>query len=112
MDRRSDYDAYRQVLAQVEYAEQMGFEAFFTVEHHFLDEYSHCPAPEVLYGAIAQRTRKMRIRHGVRLLPTCGHRDVALPYADLQGDPSAGDGLNQVNRPTRDSIFQMSGQRD
>ena len=66
---RSDYDAYRQVLVQVEYAEQMGFEAFFTVEHHFLDEYSHCPAPEVLYGAIAQRTRKMRIGHGVRLLP-------------------------------------------
>jgi hypothetical protein len=25
----SDYDAYRQVLAQVEYAEQMRFEAFF-----------------------------------------------------------------------------------
>ena len=66
---RSDYDAYQQVLAQVEYAEQMGFEAFFTVEHHFLDEYSHCPAPEVLYGAIAQRTKKMRIGHGVRLLP-------------------------------------------
>jgi alkanesulfonate monooxygenase SsuD/methylene tetrahydromethanopterin reductase-like flavin-dependent oxidoreductase (luciferase family) len=46
-----------------------GVRGLFHVEHHFLDEYSHCPAPEVLYGAIAQRTKKMRIGHGVRLLP-------------------------------------------
>jgi alkanesulfonate monooxygenase SsuD/methylene tetrahydromethanopterin reductase-like flavin-dependent oxidoreductase (luciferase family) len=65
----SEADAFRQVLEQVEYAEQMGFEYFFSVEHHFLDEYSYCSAPEVLYGALSQRTKKMRIGHGVRLLP-------------------------------------------
>src|SRR6202007_2510029 len=39
------------------------------VEHPFLEEYSHSPAPEVFYGAVTQRTRNIRIAHGVRLLP-------------------------------------------
>jgi len=47
----------------------VGFGYFWTVEHHFLSEFSHCSAPEALYGAIAARTRTMRIGHGVRLLP-------------------------------------------
>src|SRR5262249_59144814 len=49
--------------------EQAGFHSFWTVEHHFLEEYSHCSNPEVLYGAIAARTSTMRLGYGVRLLP-------------------------------------------
>ena len=49
--------------------DQMGFHSFWTVEHHFLEEYSHCSNPEVLYGAIAARTENIRIGYGVRLLP-------------------------------------------
>src|SRR5262249_5721578 len=30
---------------------------------------SHCSAPEVLYGAVAARTSRIKIGHGVRLLP-------------------------------------------
>ncbi len=47
----------------------MGFHSFWTVEHHFLSEFSHCSAPGVLYGAVAAKTEKLRIGHGVRLLP-------------------------------------------
>ena len=32
-------------------------------------EFSHCSAPEVLYGAVAAKTTTLRIGHGVRLLP-------------------------------------------
>ena len=46
-----------------------GFDYFWTVEHHFLNEFSHCSAPEVLYGALSQRTRRIRIGHAVALLP-------------------------------------------
>jgi alkanesulfonate monooxygenase SsuD/methylene tetrahydromethanopterin reductase-like flavin-dependent oxidoreductase (luciferase family) len=67
---RSEFEAFQQVLAQIEYAEELGFDYVFTVEHHFLDEYSYCSAPEVLYGALSQRTKRIRIGHGVRLLPT------------------------------------------
>ncbi len=62
-------DTYKQVIAQVMLAEEMGFEYFWTVEHHFLTEFSYCPAPEVLYGAISQRTKTIRIGHAVALLP-------------------------------------------
>ncbi len=65
----SELDAYRQVVREVELAEQMGFSHFWTVEHHFLSEFSHCSAPEVLYGYVAARTSRIKICHGVRLLP-------------------------------------------
>ena len=64
-----EQERYQQVLAQVDLADEMGFDYFWTVEHHFLREFSHCSAPEVLYGAISQRTKRIRIGHAVALLP-------------------------------------------
>jgi len=66
---RSERDAYHDVIAQAVHGEAVGFSHFWTVEHHFLSEFSHCSAPEVLYGAVAARTKTIRIGHGVRLLP-------------------------------------------
>ena len=66
---RSEYDAYHDVIAQAVRGEELGFSHFWTVEHHFLSEFSHCSAPEVLYGAIAAKTKRIKIGHGVRLLP-------------------------------------------
>jgi alkanesulfonate monooxygenase SsuD/methylene tetrahydromethanopterin reductase-like flavin-dependent oxidoreductase (luciferase family) len=68
-DERSELTAYRQCLEAALVADRVGFESFWTVEHHFLEEFSHCSAPGVLYGAVAARTRNLRIGHGVRLLP-------------------------------------------
>ena len=65
-----EQERYKQVLAQAELADQVGFDYFWTVEHHFLNEFSHCSAPEVLYGAISQRTKRIRIGHAVALLPS------------------------------------------
>src|SRR3954452_5265660 len=65
----SEYLAYKHTLEQALAGEQAGFHAFWTVEHHFLEEYSHCSNPEVLYGAIASRTSRMRLGYGVRLMP-------------------------------------------
>ena len=62
-------DRYDQILAQVVLGDQVGFDYFWTVEHHFLKEFSHCSAPEVLYGAISQITKRIRIGHAVALLP-------------------------------------------
>ena len=67
--RTSELDAYQNTLKQAVFAEQMGWHGFWSVEHHFLEEYSHCSNPEVLYGAVAARTERMRIGYGVRLGP-------------------------------------------
>src|ERR1022692_3209810 len=60
---------YQNALTQVELADRLGYDYAWEVEHHFLEEYSHSPAPEVFYGAVTQRTKNIRIAHGVRLLP-------------------------------------------
>ncbi len=60
---------YQETLAQVELADEVGFDYFWSVEHHFLKGFSHCSAPEVLYGAVSQRTKRIRIGHAVALLP-------------------------------------------
>src|SRR5207244_2295310 len=65
----SEHRAYKNTLEQAIAGEQAGFHSFWTVEHHFLEEYSHCSNPEVLYGAIAAKTSTMRLGYGVRLLP-------------------------------------------
>jgi alkanesulfonate monooxygenase SsuD/methylene tetrahydromethanopterin reductase-like flavin-dependent oxidoreductase (luciferase family) len=65
----SEHLAYKNTLEQAILGDKMGFHAFWTVEHHFLEEYSHCSNPEVLYGAVAARTENIRIGYGVRLLP-------------------------------------------
>jgi len=68
-NERSEYNIYWEALAQIELADRIGIDYVWEVEHHFLEEYSHSPAPEVFYGAVTQRTRNIRIAHGVRLLP-------------------------------------------
>ena len=67
--RTSELDAYQAVIEQAVRADELGWHSFWSVEHHFLEEYSHCSNPEVLYGAIASRTERLRIGYGVRLVP-------------------------------------------
>jgi alkanesulfonate monooxygenase SsuD/methylene tetrahydromethanopterin reductase-like flavin-dependent oxidoreductase (luciferase family) len=67
--RESEHRAYQDTLEQAVFADRCGWHAVWTVEHHFLEEYSHCSNPEVLYGAIAARTKRLRLGYGVRLMP-------------------------------------------
>lgn len=65
----SEREVFRHSLDEIALADQAGFGGVWLVEHHFFRQYSHCPAPEVMFGAISQRTERMRIGHGVVLLP-------------------------------------------
>jgi alkanesulfonate monooxygenase SsuD/methylene tetrahydromethanopterin reductase-like flavin-dependent oxidoreductase (luciferase family) len=65
----SELVAYQNTLEQAVAADKAGWDAIWTVEHHFLKEYSHCSNPEVLYGAIAALTERIRLGYGVRLMP-------------------------------------------
>ncbi len=59
-----------EMLDQVELADSLGFDYVFQVEHHFLEEYSHSAAPEVVLAAISQRTKNIRLGHGIIQMPT------------------------------------------
>ncbi|HLA19252.1 MAG TPA: LLM class flavin-dependent oxidoreductase [Dehalococcoidia bacterium] len=66
----SEFRTYHDALEQVELADKVGFDYLWEVEHHFLAEYSHSSAPEVFLAAASQRTKNIRIGHGVALLPS------------------------------------------
>jgi len=60
---------FHEALDQVELADRLGIDYAWEVEHHFLEEYSHSSAPEVFLAACSQRTRRIRLGHGIVLLP-------------------------------------------
>jgi alkanesulfonate monooxygenase SsuD/methylene tetrahydromethanopterin reductase-like flavin-dependent oxidoreductase (luciferase family) len=60
---------YKETLEQCELADQMGFDNLWFVEHHFLTGFSGSPCPEVMFGALSQVTKRIRIGWGVSILP-------------------------------------------
>jgi alkanesulfonate monooxygenase SsuD/methylene tetrahydromethanopterin reductase-like flavin-dependent oxidoreductase (luciferase family) len=64
-----EYRLYQDALGQAEFADRLGVQYCWAQEHHFLEEYSHSTAPEVFLAAVSQRTKHMRIGHGVSLMP-------------------------------------------
>ncbi|MBO0710984.1 MAG: LLM class flavin-dependent oxidoreductase, partial [Acetobacteraceae bacterium] len=61
---------YQNALSQVELADRLGYDYAWEVEHHFLEEYSHSPQPEVFLSAASQRTKQIRLGHGIVQLTT------------------------------------------
>jgi alkanesulfonate monooxygenase SsuD/methylene tetrahydromethanopterin reductase-like flavin-dependent oxidoreductase (luciferase family) len=60
---------FQEALDQVELADGLGIDYAWEVEHHFLEEYSHSPSPEVFLAACSQRTKRIRLAHGIVLMP-------------------------------------------
>ena len=61
---------YQNALTQLETADRLGYDHAWVVEHHFLEEYSHSPSPESFLAAASQRTKKIRLGHGIIQLTT------------------------------------------
>jgi alkanesulfonate monooxygenase SsuD/methylene tetrahydromethanopterin reductase-like flavin-dependent oxidoreductase (luciferase family) len=79
----SEARLYHNALDQLELADGLGYDFAWEVEHHFLEEYSHSPAPEVFLAAASQRTKNIRLAHGIMQLTTthptrCAERIAAL----------------------------------
>src|SRR4051794_24214746 len=51
-------------VEQAVFAEEVGFDRVWAVEHHSLVEYSHMPAPEIFLTAVAAQTSRIRVGHG------------------------------------------------
>ncbi len=68
--RDSEWHLYNNALNQIELADQLGYDYAWEVEHHFLEEYSHSAAPEVFLAAASQRTKQIRLGHGIFQLTT------------------------------------------
>ena len=69
-DEGAELKLLHESLDQVELADRLGFDYAWATEHHFLEEVSHSSAPEVFLAACSQRTKRIRLGHGVCLAPT------------------------------------------
>src|SRR5580693_9502924 len=65
----AEYNLVQNAIEQIEIADKFGAESAWAVEHHFLEEYAHSSAPEVFLAAVSQRTKNIRIGHGIVQTP-------------------------------------------
>lgn len=65
----AEYRLLSEALDQADLADKSGFDYIWQVEHHFLEEYSHSSAPEVFLAAASQRTKRIRLGHGIVQAP-------------------------------------------
>src|SRR5256885_5357881 len=75
---RSEYQLLQDALSQIELADELGFDQAWCVEHHFLEEYSHCSSPEILLTAIAMQTTQIRVGFGIAVCVPQFHHPIRI----------------------------------
>ena len=59
----------RESIEQARVADQAGFTCWWEVEHHCTPDFSYSSSPELILGAIAHATKRLRIGHAGILVP-------------------------------------------
>ncbi len=58
-----------EIFRQIEHADQMGFDVYSVIDHHFFPKFSISANPLALFTAVAQRTERIRFRVALFTLP-------------------------------------------
>jgi alkanesulfonate monooxygenase SsuD/methylene tetrahydromethanopterin reductase-like flavin-dependent oxidoreductase (luciferase family) len=58
-----------EILRQIEHADQVGFDVYSVIDHHFFQKFSISANPLALFSAAAQRTDRIRFRVALFTLP-------------------------------------------
>src|SRR5947209_7402309 len=73
-DANAEHNAFMLDLELVQAADRAGFKYVWVVEHHFLHEYSHLSANDVVCGYLAHATEQIHIGSGIfNPLPQVNH---------------------------------------
>ena len=64
-----DHKVLTETMEQCILADEVGFDYLWFVEHHFLTGFSASPAPDLVFAALSQRTKRIRLGLGVVILP-------------------------------------------
>jgi alkanesulfonate monooxygenase SsuD/methylene tetrahydromethanopterin reductase-like flavin-dependent oxidoreductase (luciferase family) len=67
--RMAERQVYKDSLEQIAFADTLGFDTVWCVEHHFRENRSHMPSNEVVLGALSQITEQIKLGFGVALMP-------------------------------------------
>jgi alkanesulfonate monooxygenase SsuD/methylene tetrahydromethanopterin reductase-like flavin-dependent oxidoreductase (luciferase family) len=63
--RETQKEVFENAIEQAVLADELGFASVWSVEHHFLEEYSHASCPEMFLTAIARATKNIRLGFGI-----------------------------------------------
>jgi alkanesulfonate monooxygenase SsuD/methylene tetrahydromethanopterin reductase-like flavin-dependent oxidoreductase (luciferase family) len=90
-------ELYREILRQIEHADEAGFDVYSVIDHHFFPEFSISANPLALFCAAAQKTRRIRFRVALHTLPLCNPMRLAgeIAAADILTDGRLETGLGR-----------------
>jgi alkanesulfonate monooxygenase SsuD/methylene tetrahydromethanopterin reductase-like flavin-dependent oxidoreductase (luciferase family) len=90
-------ELYRELLRQIEHADQAGFDVYSLIEHHFFQEFSTSANPLAMFCAAAQKTRRIRFRVALHTLPLANPMRLAgeIAAADILTDGRLETGLGR-----------------
>src|SRR3981081_3386035 len=66
---KSHYEMIWEILRQIKHADQVGFDVYSVIDHHFFQKFSISANPLALFSAAAQRTGRIRFRVALFTLP-------------------------------------------
>jgi alkanesulfonate monooxygenase SsuD/methylene tetrahydromethanopterin reductase-like flavin-dependent oxidoreductase (luciferase family) len=100
-------ELYREIMRQMEHADQVGFDVYSIIEHHFFQEFSISANPLALICAVAQKTRRLRFRVALHTLPLANPMRLAgeIAAADIITDGRLETGLGRGHA----WLFERSG---
>jgi alkanesulfonate monooxygenase SsuD/methylene tetrahydromethanopterin reductase-like flavin-dependent oxidoreductase (luciferase family) len=107
--KQVEQDVFTNCLNQIELADQLGFGSVWFVEHHFVRGFSHSSSPEMLLAAASQRTSRIRLGHGVVIMPVVHPTRIAARMAalDILSGGRAEFGVGRGASPTEYHVFDV-----
>ena len=103
--------ALRQTLDLAELVDALGYHRYWVAEHHATPALA-CAAPEILIGAIAPRTQRIRVGSGGVMLPHYSPLKVAETFSTLSGLHPERIDLGLGRAPGTDPMTMLALQRD
>jgi luciferase family oxidoreductase group 1 len=103
--------ALHRTLDLAELADALGYHRYWVAEHHATPALA-CAAPEVLIGAIAARTERIRVGSGGVMLPHYSPLKVAETFSSLSGLHPERIDLGLGRAPGTDPMTMLALQRD
>ncbi|MBA3263812.1 MAG: LLM class flavin-dependent oxidoreductase [Thermoleophilaceae bacterium] len=110
-DGSTPAQALHQTLDLAELADALGYHRYWVAEHHATPALA-CAAPEILIGAIAARTQRMRLGSGGVMLPHYSPLRVAETFSTLSGLHPERIDLGLGRAPGTDAMTMLALQRD
>lgn len=82
---KSHEQLYWEIQRQIEHADEVGFEVYSTIDHHFSQEFGISANPLALFCAVAQQARRIRFRTALHILPSKNPMELAgqIAVADI-----------------------------